>query len=134
MAVMSSSRQFVLWCMSALAATVGLVGILAVEYRSPARRHVLYVVGVPEKGAELFYGQKRCSRCHAINGHGGHEGPDLATIHPTRPAMGWLATALWNHAPAMWSRMGNESPPQFEQEEMAHMLAFLYRASTADNA
>ena len=129
---MTGSRQFAMWCMGAVLATVGLVGILALEYRSPARRHVLYVVGVPEKGADLFFGKKHCSRCHAINGNGGHEGPDLAAIHPERPAMGWLATALWNHAPTMWSRMRNEAPPQLDQEEMAHILAFLYRASTAD--
>jgi mono/diheme cytochrome c family protein len=132
MAPMSSSRQFVLWCFGALAATLVLIGILVFEYRAPARRHVLYVVGVPEKGAELFFGQKHCSGCHAINGRGGSIGPDLATIHPARPAMAWLATALWNHAPAMWRRVPNEAPPQLDQEEMAHILAFLYRASASD--
>jgi cytochrome c2 len=46
--------------------------------------------------------------------------------------MGWLATAMWNHAPAMWSRMRGASPPQLNQVEMAHILAFLYQAATAD--
>lgn len=121
-----------LWTLAALVATAGLVANLISEYRSPVRRHALYVVGVPEKGAELFFGEKRCSVCHAVNGKGGHVGPDLGTIHPGRPAMGWLATVLWNHAPAMWGRMRGVKPPQLNQEEMAHVLAFLYQAATAD--
>jgi cytochrome c2 len=46
--------------------------------------------------------------------------------------MGWLATALWNHAPAMWQKMRGATPPQLDQLEMAHMLAFLYQAATTD--
>jgi mono/diheme cytochrome c family protein len=45
--------------------------------------------------------------------------------------MGWLASALWNHSPGMWQRMGG-SPPGLGQEAMAHLLAFLYNAGTGD--
>jgi nitric oxide reductase subunit C len=133
MAALSGRRQFLLWVVAASAATAGLLAILTFEYRSPVSRHALYVVGIPEKGAALFFGEKHCSSCHAVNGKGGHVGPDLGTIHPGRPAMGWLATVLWNHAPAMWSNMRGMSPPQLDQEEMAHVLAFLYQAATADH-
>lgn len=133
MAPLNRSRQFLLWGVSALIATAGLIGILVFEYRSPTRQHALYVVGIPERGAELFFGSKRCSVCHAVNGRGGHDAPDLATIRPVRPAMGWLATVMWNHAPAMWGRMRRFPPPQLDQQEMAHVLAFLYHAATADH-
>ena len=133
MGVLTQSRQFLLWSLGATIATVGLVAILVLEYRSPARRRILYVVGTPERGSELFFGEKRCSECHSVNGHGGRVGPDLGTIRPARPAMAWLATALWNHAPIMWNRMRPATPPQLDQQEMADILAFLYRASTNDN-
>ncbi len=129
---MSKNRQFVLWTVAAIAATAGLVAVLIEERRAPARRHASYVIGIPEKGAELFFGEKRCSTCHSVNGKGGHLGPDLGSIHPSKPAMGWLASALWNHAPAMWGHMGAEKPPRIDQEEMAHLLAFLHHAGSGD--
>ncbi len=128
---MSRRNQLVLWIVAAIGATAGLISIVIAEYQVPGRRHATYVVGIPEKGAELFFGQKRCSACHAVNGAGGHSGPDLGAIHPGKPPMGWLAAVLWNHAPGMWSRMGS-SPPRISQEEMAHLLAFLYNAGTGD--
>ena len=128
---MSKRLQFALWIVAAIAATAGLLSILAAERRVPARKQSTYVVGIPEKGAELFFGEKRCSECHAVNGQGGHVGPDLGTIHPGKPPMGWLASVLWNHSPAMWGRMG-ANPPEINPEEMAHLLAFLYNAGTGD--
>jgi len=132
MAALTKSKQFALWTLAALVAAAGLFAILIIEYRFPIRRQVLYVVGVPEEGAKLFFGEKHCSVCHAVNGTGGHVGPDLGTIHPGRPAMGWLATAMWNHSPAMWNRIRDVKPPQLDQQEMAHILSFLYQAATAD--
>src|SRR5438046_2247128 len=125
MSALSRIRQFAFWSAGAVLATGGLLAILVLEYRSPSPRHALYVVGIPEKGQALFFGEKRCSSCHAVNGVGGHVGPDLSGIHPVKPAMGWLATALWNHAPGMWKKMSGATPPQLDQLEMAHMLAFL---------
>jgi cytochrome c2 len=133
MVALSRPGQFLLWIVAAFVAIGILVTNLISEYRSPVTRHALYVVGVPEKGAELFFGGKRCSVCHAVNGKGGHVGPDLGTIHPGRPAMGWLATVLWNHSPAMWNRMRGVTPPQLDQQEMAHILSFLYQAATEDH-
>ncbi len=128
---MSGRKQFLLWALAAFLGTAGFVAALIRERRAPElRRHSVYVVGIPEKGAELFFGEKRCSSCHAVNGRGGHIGPDLGSIHPGKPAMGWLTTVIWNHAPQMWQRMS--SPPHLNQEEMAHLLAFLYHAGTGD--
>src|SRR6266511_2631025 len=122
---MSSRKQILLWGIAAVLATASLIGALIRERRPDARRHAVYVIGIPEKGAQLFFGEKQCSSCHSVNGRGGHVAADLAAIHPAKPAMGWLAAVLWNHAPKMWQRMDRLTPPRLDQEEMAHLLAFL---------
>jgi mono/diheme cytochrome c family protein len=133
MTALTKRQQFVLWIVAAVIATAGLVAILSAEFRNPAPRHALYVVGTPEQGAALFFGAKHCSICHSVNGEGGRRALDLGRIRPTAPAMGWLAMALWNHAPGMARQMRGARSPQLNQQEMAHILAFLYQASTADH-
>jgi len=130
----SKRKQVLLWIAAALLATATLIGVLAWERWPSSGRRALYVIGSPDKGAELFYGKKQCSICHAINGSGGRIAPDVSGKHPKSPAMGWLTTVLWNHAPGMWRQMrhGNIAYPQMDQQEMAHLLAFLYQAGNAD--
>jgi mono/diheme cytochrome c family protein len=124
--------QLLLWIAAAAIATAALVTVLVREHRPAAVRHALYVVGDPQRGATLFFGEKQCSICHSINGSGGHVAPDLSAEHPAAPAMGWLATVLWNHAPGMFRQMrGSKSYPQLTSEDMADILAFLYQASNA---
>src|SRR5271169_4985575 len=132
MTALTKRQQFLFWIVAAVVATAGLVAILSAEFRHPTSRHALYVVGVPEQGSALFFGAKHCSICHSVNGEGGRRAPDLGKIHPAAPAMGWLATALWNHAPGMARQMRGAKSPRLNQQEMAHILAFLYQASTAD--
>jgi mono/diheme cytochrome c family protein len=129
---MTGRNQILVWGTAALFATAGLVTALIRERGPETTRHAVYVIGVPERGAALFFGEKHCSVCHSVNGRGGRAGPDLGSIHPAKPAMGWLATVLWNHAPKMWRRMDGERPPDLNQEEMADMLAFLHEAGTGD--
>jgi len=134
MAPQSGHKQFLLWIVSACVATTGLGGILVWERKPAASRHALYVIGIPEKGAALFFGEKKCGICHSVNGQGGRVAPDLARVHAGRPGMPWLATTLWNHAPGMWRQMRGAKFPDLDQEEMAHILAFLYQAETSDPA
>jgi mono/diheme cytochrome c family protein len=132
---LSKGNQLLLWIIVALIATVALVGVLIRERWQPSRR-AAYIVGAPEKGAALFFGDKQCAICHSINGSGGGVAPDLSGKHPGAPAMGWLTAVLWNHAPGMWRQMrrGNVSYPHLSSEEMAHILAFLYQAASVDRA
>ncbi len=132
MAGFSKRQQFLFWIVAAVLATTGLITIVAREHQPVPARHALYVIGDPEKGAALFFGAKHCSICHSVNGSGGRVAPDLSGIHPGTPAMGWLATVLWNHAPGMWRQMRGNQNPRLNQEEMAHILAFLYQAGTAE--
>jgi len=135
MAMLTGRKQFLFWIAAALVATAALVIVVVWGGRPPAPRS-LYIVGVPERGAALFFGSKQCSTCHAINGKGGRLAPDLSGNRPVAPAMGWLATVLWNHAPGMWRQMrqGNTSYPHLDSQEMADILAFLYQAQNVDPA
>jgi cytochrome c2 len=135
MAALSNRNQFLLWISAALVATLAVVAVLEWKRTSEPRRAV-YIIGEPEKGAALFFGDKQCSTCHAVNGSGGRVAPDLSGRRPSAPAMGWLTAVLWNHAPGMWRQMrhGNVSYPRLSPEEMAHILAFLYQAGNVDRA
>ena len=135
MPTLGNRKPFRLWIVGALIATGALLSVLVRE-RWPGPRRAIYLVGVPEKGAALFFGDKQCSICHSINGSGGRVAPDLSGKRPATPAMGWLTAVVWNHAPGMWRQMrhGNVSYPQLSSEEMAHILAFLYQAANVDRA
>ena len=83
-------------------------------------------VGNPRAGKTLFRA-KGCIKCHAIDGSGGTEGPDLGT----RSRMGSIsemAGALWNHGPVMWQRMKTLGVPfpSLSDRDMADVLSYLY--------
>jgi cytochrome c2 len=131
----ANHKPYLFWIAAAVIATAVSV-VLLVRGNGSVERRALYIVGVPEKGATLFFGDKQCSTCHAVNGSGGRVAPDLSGQRPVAPAMGWLTAVLWNHAPGMWRQMrhGNVSYPHLNSEEMAHILAFLYQAGNVDPA
>lgn len=129
----SGRKQLLLWIAAALLGGAALITILARERAPSPTRRSLYVIGVPERGEEMFFGGQQCSFCHSIRGHGGQVAPDLAVKRPGTPAMGWFATAMWNHAPGMYRRLRTgKAFPQLTTQQMADMLAFLYQASNFD--
>jgi cytochrome c2 len=129
-----SQHKRVLFLIAAgLVAAAAFAVIVVRERRPTVGRYSIYVVGDPERGASLFFGDKKCSICHSINGQGGRIAPDLSATRPALPAMGWLATVLWNHAPGMFRRIRQgTSYPQLDPQQMADILAFLYEAGNAD--
>ena len=129
-----SKRKTILFLIAAgLVAAAALATILVRDRRPTSVRYTLYVVGDPERGATLFFGDKKCSICHSINGQGGRIAPDLSATRPALPAMGWLASVLWNHAPGMFRRIRQgTSYPQLNAQEMADILAYLYEAGNSD--
>ena len=136
MTILNGRKQLLIWIPAALIAVALMVAVFIQARRPNAARRALYMIGEPDKGAALFFGDKQCGICHSINGSGGRVAPDLSGKHPGTPAMGWLVTVLWNHGPGMWRqiRRKNEPYPQLNSQEMADILAFLYQASSIDRA
>jgi mono/diheme cytochrome c family protein len=77
-------------------------------------------------GSRVF-GSEGCVKCHAIDGIGGTEGPDLARFPNSRTFYD-LAAAMWNHLPAMVSRMRelDISKPHLSERETGDLIAFLF--------
>jgi cytochrome c2 len=135
--MLNERKELLIWIPAALI-TLALMVAVFIQLRHPpsVARRAPYIVGEPQKGAALFYGDKQCGICHSVNGSGGRIAPDLSGSHPGTPAMGWLAAVLWNHGPGMWRqiRQKNDPYPQLNSQEMADIFAFLYQASGIDRA
>ncbi len=80
----------------------------------------------PESGRQIFL-KKRCDGCHAVRGAGAARAPDLGARSLPR-TLGQFAATMWNHAPAMWSSMRSQgiTRPQFSNQEMADLIAYLF--------
>jgi cytochrome c2 len=90
------------------------------------------IPGDPVAGRDLFQ-SKGCAHCH-LKGEGGETiGPDLVTGHWYKTATA-IAGAMWNHGPAMWTRMKviGITPPRFEDDEMGNVIAYLYLMHSAN--
>ncbi len=81
--------------------------------------------GDPLKGRKLF-AEKGCGTCHSLGGRGGKIGPDLSRSRAVSSPLD-LASALWNHAPAMEKVIeAKRLPwPRFEGEEMRDLVAYI---------
>ena len=111
--------NFVLWGSLFLFFSLTFLGFSQGEFRlSP---------GEVKEGWRVFY-QKGCFECHSLWGEGGKVGSELSKKTGEVLSATKLAGILWNHAPEMWHRMGEERIASFQirEEEMAHLLTFLY--------
>lgn len=131
------SRQkkgFLFWVMAAAAAL--LIFFLVFTYWKYSRLRnermlSTFMAGNPHEGGRVF-SDKGCGRCHAIGGIGGAQSGgqarDLGKMPGENLSLNELATAMWNHAPEMWKRMGEEKfdYPRLNEEETTNLFAFLY--------
>jgi mono/diheme cytochrome c family protein len=94
---------------------------------SGRRREAGLLPATPSRGKALFL-EKGCNACHAVNGEGATEGPDLGPRSEESPSIVQFAAEMWNHSPQMWTRMQEKaiSRPQFAEHEMADLIAYLY--------
>lgn len=83
--------------------------------------------GDAKAGSQVFVKQK-CVSCHSVSGSGGTMAPDLARRPEGRYTPALLASALWNHAPEMWSAMeaAGISKPQLSSQDAADLFAYFY--------
>ncbi|HET7343097.1 MAG TPA: c-type cytochrome [Methylomirabilota bacterium] len=81
-------------------------------------------VGDAARGQQTF-AAKLCSRCHQPRGRRG-VGPPLDVLRRPQGAYE-LAGRLWNHAPAMFTLLGQQELPwpAISEPEMADLMAYL---------
>lgn len=87
--------------------------------------------GDARKGQVLF-AEKGCAKCHARDGTP-RLGPDLSMSQAVLTPMG-LATAMWDHAPAMYDliRVRDDVEwPRFEGDEMRDLSVYLRSRAAA---
>ena len=95
--------------------------------------HAATVEGDSARGVRLFETQG-CIQCHAVNGTGGHVGPDLGRGLDRNYTPATLASLMWNHAPAMWSAMREREirPDALNEQAAADLFAYFYSARFFD--
>lgn len=95
--------------------------LFTVEYFDPP--------GDPSAG-EVVFNEKQCIVCHQVGGIGGVVGPDLDRLDQS-PSPIQVATAMWNHGPAMSERLQERGIPRptFTGAELIDLIAFLKSAS-----
>ena len=91
------------------------------------------IPGTPHRGRKLF-AEKSCATCHAVAGHGGKVGPALGG-RAHHVSLTEFASLMWNHGPAMWSRMKERGilVPQLTGQDMADIVAYLYTSLYFDS-
>ncbi|MFC2102877.1 c-type cytochrome [Bacteroidota bacterium] len=82
--------------------------------------------GNPSKGKFVFK-KKGCISCHQVENSKGNSGPDLTELKLNK-SVTEIAAQMWNHSPTMieYMKEGSIGYPQFEANEMADLIAYLY--------
>lgn len=126
-------HRVVVWSILTLLAMAALTTALVTQTRRARQHTPVFLSANPAQGAAIFQ-SKGCARCHAINGVGGNVGPDLGRNWTAQQGLPQLVSAMWNHAPQMWSRMHAERVqyPSLKYDEAAALLAYLYLARFVD--
>ena len=103
-----------------------LIAFLETEKDAVSAEPVHVLPGLAGNGERLF-AEKGCIACHAVEGAGGHQAPDLAERGVSSSMLGFAA-AMWNKAPAMTRAMRARglTPPELQAREMADIVAYLY--------
>jgi cytochrome c551/c552 len=111
----------------------GALGLALLGACTCAGAAVAAAGGDPELGRALF-ADKACIRCHQPRGSSA-AGPPLEALRRPQGEME-LAGRLWNHVPAMFVALAQESSqwPRLTPAEMADLMAYLLADSARDPA
>jgi mono/diheme cytochrome c family protein len=104
--------------------------LAAVAYAIPGITRRL-PAGDAARGREVLRSQQ-CLTCHSLNGEGARLAPDLGRRMGRGFVPATLASAMWNHAPAMWSAMAKKgiTRPELSEQQAADLFAHFF-ATTA---
>jgi mono/diheme cytochrome c family protein len=82
-----------------------------------------------QRGDKVFESQG-CVQCHKLKGQGGTTAPDLGRVLDRAYTPAELASAMWNHAPAMWATIQEKSfkVGDLDQQAAADLFASFYSA------
>ncbi len=77
---------------------------------------------------EQFFREQRCITCHSIRGQGGQSAPDLGAPIGRDFTPAWMASVMWNHAPAMWTAMEQQGipKPRLSEPQAADLFAYFH--------
>ena len=126
-------RRVLIWSILTLLAVAAFTTALMTQTRRARNHTPVFLTASPAQGEALFQ-SKGCGRCHSVNGNGGRIGPDLGREWDAQHGLPQLVSAMWNHAPAMWSRMQSSGIkyPSLKYDEAAALLAYLYLTRFVD--
>jgi len=86
-------------------------------------------IGNAKDGRELFVSQG-CAMCHAYEGQGGSDAPDLDFMRGRMTAneIANMSGLIWNHVPTMKAAFEEEGIPfpEFKGNQMASLIAYLH--------
>lgn len=85
--------------------------------------------GNPDRGKALL-AEKNCSSCHAVQGKGKSDGPDLAEgVRYANPVF-WVQK-MWNHAPSMERMVADKSIrwPEFRDTDLVDIFSYIRSAA-----
>jgi cytochrome c2 len=87
-------------------------------------------IPMDSRRGEQFFESQNCVQCHRLKGRGGTTGPDLGRVLDRAYTPAELASAMWNHAPAMWSAMRGRgtAPGNLSEQEAGDLFAAFYAA------
>lgn len=93
-------------------------------------------VSVDSHRGERIFETHSCIRCHSINGKGGTAAPDLGRRIGREYTPASFAALMWNHAPAMWSSMGQQGlePKPLSEQDAGDLFAYFYSLRFFDKA
>jgi cytochrome c len=131
---LKSATTMVAFVVAALFGTIMSVPAMAnhvagqTRLESGERARLVLPIMSPERGKKLFV-TKGCVACHAINGVGGHDAPNMdAHLRMGLVSPFDFAAKMWNHAAGMIYAQQEALGEQiyFTGEELADIIAFVH--------
>lgn len=129
---MTLSRQLWFWIAAALASVLLLICALRYSGGYVQRRFAASVTPHPAAG-QLLFESKGCAACHGAEATGTSSGPSLRQ-RASLSSLPKLVSAMWNHAPRMWTAMQQQKLPyrSLTYEETSQLIAYLYISGSDD--